>query len=164
MQNPMGDEVSSYSVYPEVHVGGPMFEKFLVWDIYYGYWNDGVKKPFYIMDAVTYSYSSNLVGTRIYFYPQDAFDEFILPLKLIAGLSYHSVKERYVGGFDLAGTHGDGSSIEFLSLDIGLGSEIKIIDVLALGIEGNVYFPLKTFDLVNPNGFSSLKMGLIYRF
>ncbi len=164
MQYPTSNEVSSYTLYPELHIGGSIIGKFLEWDVYWGYWNDGVKEPFNIRDAWTFSYSSNLIGTRIYFYPQDAFDDIVFPFKLAAGLSYHFVNMHYVGGTDYVGNIGKDSSIRFLTLDIGLGLDFNIIEKISLGIEGNLYFRTDISSPANSDGLSSLKMALTYSF
>ena len=164
MQYATSNEVSRYTLYPELHIGGSLFKKFLEWDLYWGYWNDGVKEEFSIRDGWTFSYSSNLVGTRIYFYPQDAIDDIVFPFKLAAGVSYHFVNMHYVGGTDYVGNIGNDSSIRFLTFDIGLGIDINIIEKISIGIEGDLYFRTDISNSANSDDFSSLKMGLTYRF
>ncbi len=131
----------------------------------WGYWNDGVKEPFKIMDAATYSLSGNLIGSRIYFYPQNVIDEFILPFKFGVGLSYHFMKSHYVGGIDYAGNHRDDSYARFVTFDLSVGADINIIEALSFGLEGDLYFPSKPVnDFYDITSLSSIKLGLTYNF
>jgi hypothetical protein len=57
-----------YALSPELQIGGVFFTKYLNWGLYWSYWDDGLNKiKITIMDYIAYSYSSHILGCRIFF-------------------------------------------------------------------------------------------------
>ncbi len=154
-----------YSFYPELKIGGEFITKSLEWDLFTSYWNDGITDAFQIRDAATYSYSSLTFGSKVYFYPDKIIDDFFIPLYLTAGISYHKVYEKYVGGSDYVGHHKNDSRFKLITIDVGIGIYFQIFERLKLRIDTNVFIPFKDDDrLYNYGKNETLKLGFDYYF
>ncbi|MCL4551760.1 MAG: hypothetical protein M1495_24695 [Bacteroidetes bacterium] len=154
-----------YAFYPEVKICGQFLTNYSEWEFFTSYWTDGIVKVFNVRDAATYSYSSVVVGSKLYFSPSKILEEFPLPIYLTSGISYHKVNEKYIGGSDYIGDHRNDNSFQLLTFDIGVGIYFNIIEKLRLRFDTNVFIPFKGEDrLYNYGRNGVLKVGFDYIF
>jgi len=159
------DNTNQFLFYPELQIGGKFIHDYLEWNINGGYWNDGIDEPFPVMDHMTYTYSSIIVGGYISFYPEKLSEKFIFPIHLLTGFSHHFISEKYVGGEDFTGSHRNNNFFGLFTIDLGLGVNFNLIDRIRIRLEGIVYFPLdKNQYTENYGSSSSFKIGFDYMF
>ena len=154
-----------YAFYPEVKIGGQFLTNYSEWEFFTSYWNDGIDEVFNITDAATYSYSSFIVGSRLYFYPNRILQNFPIPIYFTSGLSYHKVYEQYIGGGDFVGNHRNDNSFDLLTFNLGFGVYFNLIDKLRLRIDTNAFIPFKRNDIIYNFGTNgTIKLGFDYFF
>lgn len=161
-QNDFGNE-KLYAFYPELKVGGQFLHRSLEWELYTSYWTDGITEAFQIRDAATYSFSSQIIGSKLSFYPSEIVDDFFWPIFLTSGISYRKINEKYVGGSDFVGNHIENNSSHLITIDVGGGVYIQMLEKLRLRIETNIFIPLKEdYRLYNHGMNGTLKIGFDY--
>ena len=105
LQNDIFLDKSQYAFYPEVQISSKLLsfgssKISLEGGLHWGYWNDGVREPSSsCADCITYSYSSHIVGSRLY----AVLEALPVTLSLLGGLSYHFISAEYVGGRGVSG-------------------------------------------------------------
>ena len=152
-----------YAFYPEVKIGGQFLTNYSEWEFFTSYWNDGIDEVFNVRDAATYSYSSFIVGSKLYFYPRRILQNFPLPIYFTSGLSYHKVYEKYIGGSDFVGNYRNDNSFELLTFNFGLGLYFNLIDNLRIRIDTNVFIPFrKNYIIFNYGSNGTVKLGFDY--
>lgn len=163
-QNDFGND-KLYAFYPEVKIGGQFLTNYSEWEFFTSYWNEGIDQVFNVRDAATYSYSSFIIGSKLYLYPSLILQKFPLPFYFTSGLSYHKVYEKYIGGSDFVGNHRNDNSFELLTFNLGFGLYINLIDKLRLRIDTNAFIPFKKNDIIyNYCTNGTVKLGFDYFF
>jgi len=148
-----------FALSPEFKIGGNLIKEHFEWDVLFSFWNDGVDKPFQIRDATTYSYSSQIIGLRLNYFPK----KIIIPIHFISGLSSRFIQEKYVGGTDFTGMFREDNSLFLLTFDFGLGLDVRLIQRFRIRIDGLVSLPFNKHNVLYAKGWSnSLKLGLDY--
>ena len=127
--------------YAEVQIGGRFVSRPVTWALYWGHWDDGIDHPLPIIDAVTYSYSSHIIGARIGISVQEALKYFPLPLELYAGASHHFAHQTYIGGSDYFGNRGVDASVNTTTAELGVNALIPIVEPVRLLAGLQQYFP-----------------------
>ena len=163
-QNDFGNE-KLYAFYPELKAGGQFIHRSLEWELYTSYWTDGITEAFQIRDAATYSYSSQIFGSKLSFYPSEIVDELFWPIFLTSGISYRKINEKYIGGSDFVGNHIENNSSYLITFDIGCGVYFQMLEKLRMRIETNIFIPMKEDDKLYNHGMNgTLKIGFDYLF
>lgn len=154
-----------YAFYPEIALGGKLADSFLEWEIFGSYWTDGISEVFSVMDAATYSYSSAVFGARSNVMIFDLLKNFPLPVYGTAGISFHKIYEKYIGGSDLTGRHRADNSINQFTYDFGLGFDFELSRDLRLRIDAIIFTPFKpNTNLQNGGTCGVVKLNLDYCF
>ena len=94
----LSKQTNCLSLYPELDFGGKFFVKGLKWELGIGFWDDGIDSPLLNENYSTFNYSSFIVVYRLKLVPKEIDEEFYIPMKLIAGISYHNVNAKRVWG------------------------------------------------------------------
>lgn len=159
------DDNKIYSFYPELKIGGNFLTNYLEWELYTSYWDDGIKEAFNVRDAVTYSYSSFVLGNKFCFFPKEIIEDFFWPFYLSAGISYRKINEKYVGGSDYTGNYRENNTSNLITYDIGFGVYFAVFEKVRLRIDSNICFPFKENDrLYNDGKNGTIKLGADYLF
>ena len=135
-----------WSLYPEIELGGRFFKPYLSWGASWGYWSDGIKEALPVMDGITYSEASHILGLRIAFYPQIADEHWPIPLSVFGGVSHHLIKMTYIGGGDYAGRRGQDFNDHSTTAHVGLGVSVPILDLFSLGVEAQQFIPFSSSE------------------
>lgn len=146
-------------------MGGDLFVSPVRWILYWGYWKDGVEEPLPIADYMTYSYNSNIVGTRFGIVPTELLDDWPIQIGIFIGAAHHFITGTWVGGAGLDGRPGEDLTENVATFEIGLNAEIIVIEPIAVRGELQQYIPLGNayLDKLQKNR-QSLKVGLALRF
>ncbi len=131
-----------WSFYPEVEVGGRFIMPFLSWGVSWGYWSDGINQALPYADFVTYSRQAHIVSGNIGLRIQSAAPHFPVPLEVFVGASQHFSKVSYIGGTDLAGRAGTGSTQQTTTGLVGVALSVPVIAPLELTAQVFQVIPL----------------------
>jgi hypothetical protein len=154
-----------YSVYPEVQIGGNLFIPSVRWIAYWGYWTDGVEKALPVLDFVTYSHSSHIVGVRFNLLPAKLLPHWPLPIGVFTGVAHHFIAGRYVGGFGFVGRPGQDFTDDANTLEIGLNAEVDVLGPIAIRGEIQQFIPLGSDYLDRmQKSRRAYKVGLTFTF
>ncbi len=151
-----------FTDYYEVEVGREFNSGENYSSLYLAFWDDGVSKPFEIMDATTYSNSSIIIGGRFGMISSLLPKYLNVKTNLYFGLAHNFVKGMPVGGLDYGGQLGNEYSTNLNTVEVGLNLTYDIYGSFKIltGIQGirqigkNDYW----FDLTR----SAFKIGLVY--
>ncbi len=134
LQTYFENEKDKYSYYPEFKIGGNMKYKFLEWELYYGFWDDGVEdfESVRVTDGQSYEYSGDIIGVRFSLMPEEFAKGWTLPVRLITGLSYHFNSLDYLGGSDLSGKNGHDVHENLLMFEFGGGFHYQLVKLFRL--------------------------------
>lgn len=143
LQDDIFVDKSQYSFYPEVQISSKLSSLggkiSLEGGLHWGYWNDGVQKPSSsCADCITYSYSSHIVGARLY----TVLEALPIPLSLLGGLSHHFLSAEYIGGRGVAGRPGNDFRDNYGSAEVGLRIAVPLSDRLTITTEVQEHIPL----------------------
>lgn len=159
-QDKFGNE-DIYVVEPEFKIGGKFIKEYFEWDFNFSFWDDGVKKAFSIMDAVTYSYSSQRVGLRFNYFPKNI----LIPFHFTFGSSVSFIKEEYIGGSDFSGNSRKDNNHNLLMIDFGLGFNFRVLEYLRLRSVAKLSYPIIKNDFFNEETIiPKIKLGLDFIF
>ncbi len=148
-----------FNLSPEIKLGGKFLKDYFEWDFDISYWQDGISKPFSIVDAATYSYSSTNLGFRLNSFPE----RIPIPIHFMSGITSRFVREKYIGGNDLYGNYRKTNSFILYTIDFGTGIDIRIISRIRVRLDGLLFMPINKRENINQKGWgSSLKLGLDY--
>jgi hypothetical protein len=151
-----------YTFYQELQCGGDLMIPFIYWTVYWGYWNDGVNEVLPIMDAVTYSFSSHVVGGRFTLIPAKLLDRWRVPIGFFAGIGNHFISRRYVGGLGYDGSPGQNLRFNVLTLDVGVNIEVKLFGPFCVQSDIQQLVPLRSDDYDRLRGNRWVfKLGLV---
>jgi len=156
---------SKYSIFPELQIGGLFFTSYLTWGLSWGYWDDGVDKPFPIRDAFTYTYSSHVVGAHVTFFPKKVLIGWIFPIDVNIGVSQHYIDAEYVGGTNLSGLPGKDFTEGSTMVEFGTGTGISVTKSMRLRLGVTSYVPtdeILTTDFDDDR--TAFKFGFEYSF
>lgn len=135
-------QANQFSIYPEIQAGGAFFTPAVRWNIYWGYWSDGVARAFPVADYVTYSHSSHVVGARFNVFPARIFPQWPIPLGIFAGFAYHFISATYVGGFSFDGRPGHNFTGDAATGEVGVNVEVEVFGPVVVRGEAQQYFGL----------------------
>ncbi len=154
-----------YALYTELQIGGNFLIPSVRWSVYWGYWTDGVEETLPVMDFVTYSYSSHIVGGRFNFLPAKLLPHWPLPVGIFAGVGHHFISGKYVGGFGLDGAPGQDFTVGATTLEIGLNAEADLLGPIAVRgeVQQFISFGDGEFDRLQKNR-RAYKVGLAFTF
>lgn len=156
---------STYSIYPELQIGGSLVSSNLLrWAVYLGYWDDGVDKAFPIADFRTYSYNSFILGSRLGFMPGANRKDLPVQLEFFAGFSHHFVGKNYVGGTAFKGDIGHDSRMELNYAEIGINAGVNLNKSLQVVVEVQQAMQLGKDEFNFPKNRWAFKVGLAYSF
>ncbi len=153
--------VKDYSLYPKLDVRGRFFSEMLTWKLFLGYWNDGVKTPYYT-DAEVYSYTSYNVGFALQIQPKNILRNSDFALKFNLGLSSHFYVGKYVGGENPVVSDKGDQNETVPYADIGLELSFKLNKYLTPYIEGEYHVQLNS-EMMFFQPWSA-SVGLSYNF
>lgn len=156
------DDTNSLSFYPELYFGGKFFVKGLQWELGAGYWDDGIDSLLPFSDHTTYNYSSFIAAYRLKFVPRELDEEFNVPLKLIAGISYHNINVERVWGDGPHVLINDNREEELFYYDVGLELYLFVFNNLNLIPRALIYFPINETDRISNDFRYSLSVGAEY--
>lgn len=150
-----------WSFYPEVEVSGHFLAGYLFWSASWGYWSDGIEKPFPYMDYVTYSRQGHILALRVGLQVQDLAPHFPIPLTVSLGTAHHISKVTYIGGSDYAGKTGTSSSEQTTTGLLGLGLSFPLFSRIDLSAQALQFIPFgsETIDQVQ-TGRRAFTLGL----
>jgi len=133
-----------YAFYPEVQTGGSLFLPYFRWTIYWGYWSDGITEPLNVMDIVTYSRQTHILGARVTFFPAKIAPRFPLPVGIFAGFAHHFTTARYVGTFGLFpySKPREHFTESLNTVEAGLNADVSILGPFNIRGEIHQFFPL----------------------
>lgn len=155
---------SSFPYY-ELGFGKFLYKDKLALSIYYAFWKDDVNENIGV-DGPTYSYGSRIVGMRGVFLIKSVLPHFLLPIQIYAGMNYHFLKVRYVGGSDMFGTAFKSYGRQKTMFEYGLSLPITIYKNFGAVLEYQKYlsFGSSPTEFVNYNNKEILKAGLALGF
>ncbi len=130
-----------WSFYPEIEVGGHFLARYLLWSASWGYWSDGIDKPYPYMDYVTYSRQGHILALRIGLQLQTLAPHFPLPLTVSLGSAYHVSKQTYIGGSDFNGKTGTNSTEQTTTGLVGLGFSFPLFSRIDLSAQAFQFIP-----------------------
>ncbi|MFQ6113662.1 MAG: hypothetical protein ACE5NG_06175 [bacterium] len=160
-----GRFTSTYSIYPELQIGGALVPSNLLrWALYLGYWDDGVDKAFPIADFRTYSYNSLILGSRLGFMPGANRKDWPVQLEFFAGFSHHFVGKNYVGGTAFKGDIGHDSHMELNYAEIGISAGVDLKRLWQVVVEVQQAMQLGNDEFNFPEKRLAFKVGLAYSF
>lgn len=158
---PDSDDKKTYTISPEIKLGGAFISNQFEWDAGLSYWWDGIRKEIKATDIETYSYSNLSLGLRLNYLPKER----IIPIHFISGLSARLVRENYIGGEDYGGNYRNDNVFMLYTLDIGAGIDVKISDNVKIRADGIFFIPVIKKELLDSGGSgSSFKIGFDYYF
>ncbi len=151
--------------YPELQIGGGFFHRAVQWALYWGYWSDGLDKPFDWADYVSYSYSSHIVGLRFNVLPAYFLIQEPLPLGVFAGIGQHFINVEWLGGYNFAGEGGKDFTENSATLEIGVNGEIMLLDPIGIRVEAQQFIPFASDGLDQFQKKRRVyKIGVVYKF
>jgi hypothetical protein len=152
-----------YAFYPELQIGGRFIVPHFTWAVYWGYWTDGITKPFPVADMPTYSNHTNILGMRIGFLPAGSIPNRPLQIQLFGGVSHHFISQHWIGGFGLAGDGGYDYKENMNTLDIGLSATFPIFGQFRMKGEFQQYFPISGEEYIRHHKQQAYKVGFIFQ-
>jgi len=150
-----------YAFYPELQIGGTLFLSYFKWTTYWGYWSDGITEPLDVMDMVTYSGQTHILGARVTFHPAEVAPEFPLPVGIFAGFAHHFISVEYVGGLGFDGKPGHDYTQTLNTFELGLNIDVSVLGPINLRGEVHQLFPLGNESTnATQRGRRAYKVGL----
>lgn len=139
-----------YAFFPELQVRGPLLTSYLHWVLAWGYWDDGIEKPFTEDNDLTYSFRDQTLAARLMFRPRKTGDNWPLPIGVFAGYSHHRIRAEYVGGVDDLGHPGRDADRTSNTFEFGLNIEFPFRGPFVLRGEVRQYAPVSGDDFDQP--------------
>ncbi|MFQ6678352.1 MAG: hypothetical protein ACE5D0_08525 [Fidelibacterota bacterium] len=155
-------EEPQFTDYYELEVGREFNSGENYSSLYLAYWDDCLTKPLEIMDAITYSNSSVIIGGRFGMINPLLPKYLNVKANLFFGLAHNFVKGTPIGGLDYGGLPGEKYSRNLNTIEVGLDLTYNIYGPFKIltGIQG--IRQISDCDFGFEPTRSAFKIGLVY--